>query len=69
MIKLFMYKIDATDTSRGYWLGESPDILINSNNPELQVPVEFYGDSLMDVVGEVKKVLVSKGLPTGIQII
>ena len=70
MIKLFLNQVDATSTSRGYWIGETEAICINTNIPELKnTPVEFYGDEMFDVVRQVQAVLKSKGLPTGIQVI
>ena len=70
MIKLFLNQVEANGTSRGYWIGETEAICINTNVPELKnTPVEFYGDEMFDVVRQVQAVLKSKGLPTGIQVI
>jgi len=70
MIKLFLNQVEATDTSRGYWIGETEAICINTNIPELKnTPVEFYGDDMHDVIHQVQAVLKSQGLPIGMQII
>ena len=70
MIKLFLNQVEATDTSRGYWIGETEAICINTNVAELKnTPVEFYGDDMFDVVHQVQAVLKFRGLPTGIQVI
>ena len=70
MIKLFLNQVEASETSRGYWIGETEAICINTNVPELKgTPVEFYGDDMFEVVRQVQAVLKSKGLPTGIQVV
>ena len=70
MIKLFLNQVKATDTSRGYWIGETEAICINTNIAELKnTPVEFYGDDMHDVICQVQAVLKSKGLPIGMQIV
>ena len=70
MTKLFINQVEATDTSRGYWIGETEAICINTNVAELKnTPVEFYGDDMFDVIRQVQAVLRAKGLPAGLQIV
>jgi hypothetical protein len=70
MIKLSINQVEANETSRGYWVGETDAICINTNIPELKnTPVEFYGDDMFDVIHQVQAVLKSKGMPTGIQVV
>ncbi len=70
MTKLYLTEVEASETSRGYWIGETPSICIETNVAELKgTPVEFYGDDMWSVVRQVRAVLKAKGLPTGMQII
>lgn len=48
----------------GTWFeGESPEILIDSNVPELQdEPVIFYGETKVSIIKQVKSYLHGKGL-------
>jgi hypothetical protein len=70
MTKLFLTQVEASETSRGYWIGETPAICIETNIAELKgTPVEFYGDDMFSVIRQVRAVLKAKGLSTGMQII
>ena len=69
MTKLFLTQVDATETTRGYWIGETLTICIETNVAELKgTPVEFYGDDMFSVIRQVQAVLRAKGLPAGLQV-
>jgi hypothetical protein len=69
MTKLFLTQVDATETTRGYWIGETSAICIETNVAELKgTPVEFYGDDMFSVIRQVQAVLRAKGLPAGLQV-
>jgi hypothetical protein len=69
MTKLFINEVSATETSRVYWIGETPAICINTNVAELKnTPVEFYGDDMFEVLRQVQAALRAKGLPAGVEI-
>ena len=69
MTKLFLTQVDATETTRGYWIGETPTICIETNVAELKgTPVEFYGDDMFSVIRQVQAVLRAKGLTAGLQV-
>jgi hypothetical protein len=53
IIKLWIYNIEPTDTTRGYFLGESSEICIRGILDS--IPVEFYGDTRQEVIEQVKK--------------
>jgi hypothetical protein len=55
IIQLHIYEIPSVEMSNGYFLGESSQLCINSNIPELAgEPIEFYGDSRQSVIDQVK---------------
>jgi len=54
IIKLWIYDIEPTATSRGYFLGESSEICIKGILDS--IPVEFYGETRQEVIEQVKQV-------------
>lgn len=55
IIQLHIYEVSPVEMSNGYFLGESSQLCLNSNIPELAgEPIEFYGDSRQSVIDQVK---------------
>jgi hypothetical protein len=55
IINLQVYEVSPVGSASGYFLGESSDLCINSNIPEIaSTPIEFYGSSRDSVVDQVK---------------
>lgn len=68
-IKLWVYEVPAVEMSNGYFLGESSQLCINSNIPEIAgESIEFYGDSRQSVIDQVKAYAKSKFGSGSIQI-
>ena len=63
IVKAYIYEKSATDTARGYFVGECEAIPMKTNISELKGElVEFYGDSEKVIIQQIIAVLKSRGM-------
>ena len=63
IVKAYIYEKSATDTARGYFVGECEAIPMKTNISDLKGQlVEFYGDSEKVIIQQIIAVLKSRGI-------
>ena len=63
IVKAYIYEKSATDTARGYFVGECEAIPMKTNISDLKGElVEFYGDSEKVIIQQIIAVLKSRGM-------
>ena len=70
IVKAYIYEKSATDTARGYFVGECEAISMKTNISSLKGElVEFYGDSKEAIIKQIIAVLKSRGMTGKLRIL